>query len=72
MTDDRLSGLVSEAKRALRNSPVYSMRHLDIETDGDSIVLTGRVPNFYQKQMAQEIVRHVISECHVVNSIDVD
>jgi osmotically-inducible protein OsmY len=72
MSDVQMSGLYAQAKTALETSDVISMRRLRVEQVGESLVLTGRVPTFYQKQMAQEIVRTVAAECELVNSIDVD
>jgi len=72
MEEGKLVGLFTEAKQALETSPIYSMRRLQLEQVGQSLVITGRVPTFYQKQLAQEIVRNVAAECELVNSIDVD
>ena len=72
MVEDRISGICTQARIALAASPVYAMRQLQIERVGESVVITGRVPSFYQKQMAQEIVRRAVEECELVNSIDVD
>ena len=72
MDNAEVSGMCALARNALAASPVYAMRQLHVEQVGDSVILTGRVPSFYQKQMAQEIVRHAIEQCELVNSIDVD
>lgn len=72
MSEDQTPAVCSLAKIALETSPVTSMRTLCVEQVGDSLVLSGRVPTFYQKQMAQEIIRGVAADCEVVNSIDVD
>ena len=71
MDDVQDSQIRKLALKALAASPIYTMRKLEVEQVGDSLVITGRVPTFYQKQMAQEIVRHAVS-CDLVNSIDVD
>ena len=60
------------ARRALSNSPIYALRLLEIDQVGDSLVISGRVETYYQKQLAQEIVRHVVDECDLVNSVRVD
>ena len=72
MGEEQVSGICAQARIALAASPVYAMRQLSVEQVGNSVVLTGRVPSFYQKQMAQEIVRHAVAELELVNSIDVD
>jgi hypothetical protein len=37
-------------------SCIFDLRCLDVEHDGGSIVLRGRVNSFYYKQLAQELV----------------
>ncbi|MFC1757350.1 BON domain-containing protein [Planctomycetota bacterium] len=72
MGDENISESCTRARNALAASPVYALRRLCVEKVGDSVIITGRVPSFYQKQMAQEIVRHAIDKLELVNSIDVD
>lgn len=74
--DEDVVDLVSEqnweqAKAALMESPIFNLRHLDISQSGNSLILTGRVHSFYEKQQAQELIRDVIGTCELVNSIDV-
>lgn len=63
------------AQQALSSSPVYALRELVAECDGETLVITGEVCSFYHKQLAQEIVRqsveHVDVEVEVVNAIKV-
>ena len=44
---------VAEARAALRNAPYAGLRQVECRREGDSLVLTGSVPSFYLKQMAQ-------------------
>ncbi len=60
------------AKIALQTSPIHALRTLQVMTEGDSLVISGRVPTFYYKQLAQEAVRAVVRNVAVVNVIDVD
>lgn len=62
----------TKAKIALLSSPILSLRRLDIEKHGESLVLTGRVHTFYEKQQAQELVRTAAGTYQLVNSISVD
>ena len=62
----------AKAKTALLTSPILSLRRLEIEKHGESLVLTGRVHTFYEKQRAQELVRTAAGGCQLVNSIRVD
>jgi len=63
---------VSRARTALRESDIYFIRQLHIDSTGDSMLLTGRVDTFYHKQMAQEIVRAVCDGVQLVNSVEVE
>ncbi|MFT5523058.1 MAG: hypothetical protein ACI9G1_005424 [Pirellulaceae bacterium] len=60
-----------QAKTALAASPLYDLRELCVESDGDSLLISGRVQSFYHSQLAQEAVRAVVRGVRVVNSIDV-
>jgi len=48
--------LQQEAAQALQASPIPALRRLSVAEVGDAIVLSGRVPSYYYKQMAQETV----------------
>jgi osmotically-inducible protein OsmY len=51
---------------ALRCNPYLSGRSLRFETESGRVTLRGVVRSFFQKQMAQEALRHVegINEIH--------
>jgi hypothetical protein len=61
------------ARRHLENHPHFRGRLNDValDHDGRTLILTGRVPTFYLKQLLQEAVRHVPGVHHVRNLIDV-
>jgi len=59
------------AQLALRTSPFYELRELQVEPARDSLLISGSVSSFYYKQLAQEVVRSVCAEIDVVNSIRV-
>ncbi len=59
------------AQQALGASPVFALRDLRVEQQGERLLLTGLVSSFYHKQLAQEVVRTVSEGCEVVNSIRV-
>jgi hypothetical protein len=65
----------AKAQLALSSSPVYALRELVVEHDGQTLVLNGVVTSFYHKQLAQEIVRQALEhdevEADVVNEIKV-
>jgi hypothetical protein len=59
------------AQRALKSSPIRLLRDVRVDRTGTTLVLSGCVDTFYLKQLAQEIVRTVASDCELVNSIHV-
>ena len=62
----------SQAQTALSSSPIYALRDVHVECDGDRMLLSGRVNSFYQKQLAQEVVRPFVDEYDLINTIDVE
>ena len=60
------------AKTALASSPIYALRDLQVEREGELLMISGQVTSFYHKQLAQEVVRSVSDGLQVVNSICVD
>jgi hypothetical protein len=64
--------VITQARSALAKSPIYALRELHVQRDGNFLVLSGRVESFYHKQLAQEIIRLIATDLHVVNSIDVN
>ncbi len=61
----------AKAQQALAESPVFALREILVERDGDTLILIGEVCSFYHKQMAQEIVRQHGEGVEVVNTIHV-
>ena len=57
----------------LEHHPHFRGRVSDvfIEHNGRTLMLTGKLPTFYLKQLVQEAVRHVPGVVHVRNLIDV-
>jgi osmotically-inducible protein OsmY len=60
------------ARQALNDSPIYDLRNIVVEESGNNLLLSGRVESFYHKQLAQELIRHMVGQIRVVNSIKVD
>src|SRR5258708_4158223 len=67
-TDRNLS---DAAARAPRTSGPPALRSLDIEISGGIVILWGRVPSYYQKQLAQETVQRVDGVQGIANGIEV-
>ena len=60
------------ARAALSRSPIFALHRLHVECDGDKLLISGSVGSFYHKQLAQEVVRVIAKDLHVVNAIDVE
>ena len=67
-----LSNAATHARAALASSRIFDLRCLDVEQDGESVVLRGCVDSFYHKQLAQELVRVAIDGSEVINEISVE
>ncbi len=65
------SALLDSVRGALSNSHYLSPRQVQIETCGSNVRLEGTVGSFYQKQMAQELVRRVDGVETVENQLQV-
>jgi osmotically-inducible protein OsmY len=63
--------LFNAVAQALRNTGHAALRDLDIEITGGVVVLWGRVPSYYQKQLAQEAVQQVHGAGRVANGLEV-
>jgi osmotically-inducible protein OsmY len=71
MTDATVENVGPQVKSALAASPIFDLHDLSVEQNGSGIILSGTVSSFYHKQLAQELVRNLIGEVSVVNSIEV-
>jgi len=64
------NGLSERAVQALKQSPIPALRRVSVEPTSEGVVLSGRVPSYYYKQLAQETVMpHIMGlrlENHVV------
>ena len=74
MLKPALLDVKSRAESALGESPIHSLRGVTVEQEGKTLTLCGQVDSFYQKQLAQELVRAIADDCQcaVVNSLNVD
>ena len=63
--------LAQRVDQAIQTSPYMSGRLLRFETDGSRVVLQGKVRSYFDKQMAQEIVRRVEGVEQIDNCLEV-
>lgn len=63
--------LADRVNLALKRNPHASCRNLRFETSEGRVVLRGEVGTYYEKQMAQEAVRHVDGVDEIANKLQV-
>jgi osmotically-inducible protein OsmY len=63
--------LLDQVQGVLNRSHVVPPRQVQVATQGNKVRLEGTVGSFYQKQMAQEIVRRVDGVENVENQLQV-
>ena len=56
---------------ALERNPYIARRNLRFETERGRVTLRGVVKTYYQKQMAQEAVRHIDGVDEIANELKV-
>jgi osmotically-inducible protein OsmY len=56
---------------ALEQNPYVGRRSLRFETSDGRVTLRGVVESYFQKQMAQEAVRHVAGVDEIANELEV-
>lgn len=65
-------GVLEAARASLRRSSSIVVRAVSCDYDQGVLVLRGRVPSYYCKQLAQETVAHLPGVTQVANAIEVD
>lgn len=58
-------------EQALSVSPIPHLRRLRVQASENEVVITGRVPSFYLKQLAQETVRGAVGPRRLLNRVEV-
>ena len=65
------SSLAARVDQAIQTNPYVSGRLLRFETNGSRVVLQGSVKSYFQKQMAQEVIRKVEGVEEIDNCLEV-
>ncbi|MEM1303350.1 MAG: BON domain-containing protein [Planctomycetota bacterium] len=67
------SSIVGLARERLQDHPHFRGHEKDVTVDDDCgrLVLTGRLPSFYLKQMLQSILRDLPGVANIDNRVDV-
>jgi hypothetical protein len=63
--------LPPEPAEALLSSPLPQLRRLVVTVSESEVVITGQVPSFYLKQLAQEAVRPTVGRRKLLNRVEV-
>lgn len=63
--------LSQRAQALLLSSPYHAVRRVSCALDNGRLVLEGRLPSFFFKQMAQETVAELQDVGRVINRIEV-
>jgi hypothetical protein len=66
------SEVQQRAQFALRSSPIHALRDIQVERNGERLILSGMVASFYLKQLAQEALRGITPGMRLMNEIVVD
>ncbi|MDB5313489.1 MAG: hypothetical protein JWO38_7691 [Gemmataceae bacterium] len=64
--------LSPEPADVLTSSPLPQLRRLVVTVSEGEVVITGRVPSFYFKQLAQEALRPVLGSRRLLNRVEVN
>ncbi|MBX9681060.1 MAG: hypothetical protein K2X38_20070 [Gemmataceae bacterium] len=64
--------VVVDAAHALKRSFYASLRRLQVEKSEDALIVTGRVPSWYLKQVAQETIMSVRGSLRLENRVFVE
>lgn len=72
LTTTAPAALADRVHDALESSPHLTPRTMRVETEHGSVRLAGDVGSFFEKQIAQEVVRRVDGVDQVVNQLQVN
>jgi hypothetical protein len=61
----------SRAALALRQSPIPALRRLSLEESDAAVMISGNVPSYYLKQLAQETVIPLLAGRELHNRVTV-
>ena len=69
---DRFLRIAEAANERLQDSPYRSVRGISCNCEGGVLLLKGRLPDFYHKQLALQAVASVPGVTQIISEIDVD
>src|SRR5262245_41644678 len=60
-----------EPTELLTASPLPQLRRLVVTVSEGEVIITGRVPSYYFKQLAQEAIRPAVGDRRLLNRVEV-
>lgn len=63
--------LETRVQKAIARNPHLHQHQLDLTTENGQVLLEGRVQSFFEKQMAQEAIKHIEGVDCIVNQLEV-
>ena len=60
-----------EPAEVLTSSPLPQLRRLVVTVSEGEVVITGQVPSYYLKQLAQEAIRPALGRRRLLNRVEV-
>jgi hypothetical protein len=66
-----MTNTTTEPANVLTASPLPQLRRLVVTVSDQEVVITGRVPSFYFKQLAQETLKPSIGPRRILNRVEV-
>lgn len=60
-----------EPAEVLTSSPLPQLRRLIVTVSDGEVVITGKVPSYYLKQLAQETLRPALGRRRLLNRVEV-
>jgi osmotically-inducible protein OsmY len=64
--------VLERAGFAISQNPHLAQKNVQLRVDGDCVKLSGNVATFFQKQMAQETLRSIVTPLRIENELIVD
>jgi len=71
LINSEMPRLIAPVRQALRELGHPALRDVEIEQNGAVVLLWGKVPSYYQKQLAQAAAQHVDGVGQVANGLEV-
>src|SRR5215210_3847501 len=65
------ASILSQADFALKHSSYPALRRLSVDNEEGSLVIWGKVPSYFLKQLAQETIIAIRGPLRLVNRVDV-